>query len=64
MPSFKLMVLIVDASVGVAMYVHSAVCIAIRVGLGPVMSSGYEDPLAYVCDVSCVVVSCNHTVST
>jgi hypothetical protein len=47
---------IADASVGVAMYVHSAVCIAIQVGLGPVKSSGYEDLLAYVRDVSCVVI--------
>jgi len=59
-----LMVFIVDASVGVEMYVHSAVCIAMQVGLGPVKSSKFEDPLAYVCDVSCVVVSCNHAVST
>jgi len=44
---------IVDASLGVAKYVHLAVCIIIRVGLGPVKSSGYENGL-YVCDVSCV----------
>ena len=42
-----------DASLGVAKYVHLAVCIIIRVGLGPVKSSGYENGL-YVCDVSCV----------
>jgi hypothetical protein len=59
-----LMVFIVDASVGVAMYIHSAVCIAIQVGLGPVKSGGYEDPLAYMCDVSCIVISCNLAVST
>jgi hypothetical protein len=58
------MMFIVDASVGVAVYVHSGIYISIDVGLGPVKSSGYEDPLAYVCDVSCVLVSCNHTVQT
>ena len=39
------MLFIVDASLGVPKYVHLEVCIAIRVGLGPVKSSGYEDGL-------------------
>lgn len=49
---------IVDASLGVAKYVHLAVCITIWVGLGPIKSSGYENGL-YVCDVSCVAAEYN-----
>ena len=37
---------------------------AILIGLCPVKSSRCEDPLAYVCDVSYVVVSCNRRVTT
>jgi hypothetical protein len=45
---------IVDASLGVAIYVHLAACIAIWVGLDPAKSNRYEDPMAYMCAVSCV----------
>jgi hypothetical protein len=37
-------------------YVYSVVYIAIRVALGPVKSSRYENPMTYMCDVSCVAV--------
>jgi hypothetical protein len=46
-----LVLFVVDTSVGATKYVHLAVCIAVRVGLGPANSSGYEDPMTYMCDV-------------
>lgn len=49
------MLFIIDASVGVAtymciyIYVHSVLCITIRVGKAKVKSRRYQDPMAYMC---------------
>ena len=48
---------IMDDSVGVAVCVHLAVGIAVQVALGPVKRSRHKDPMAYMCDVTCVTAS-------
>jgi hypothetical protein len=54
----KLMLLfIVDDSVVVPIYVHSAVSTVIWVGLGSLTNGRYEDLMACKCDVSCATTS-------
>jgi len=47
----------VCVAICVCVCVHSVIYIAIRVVLGPVKSRRYEDPMVFMCDVSCVVAS-------
>jgi len=47
----------------VNIYVHSLVHTAIRVGLGPVKSSGNEKPITCMCDVSCLCPSQQKTIN-